>query len=349
MDGLQMKMRGFLAFDWRLRSSSRTRRVSRAAPAAPHAIRAGQEGAICPITGLRGDGSDGAADGRKAESAAAFAAMEADPDITEERNALAQKGLLGLRASAPPRSERAEPLPLVPLNVIGGTHNASHETRCLVIELGGLARLRKFTGSFYEKAFADPHLDKFIHSHEDAHGERFATWIAEKFGDGTPWTNERRTRKPVILKIDGRAMEVAYDRSSAHLAAWYSPKREPQKVGQHFKPEDARVWMRLHFWAARETGLFEPEHAAFMDYYVRFIAHFMSIYSSKAPPFTRESARWSADSRNIERYLSSGRVMRDVIGKPVEEGLAALPPSERAYTGSRSHQLAWPYEVAPLR
>jgi len=44
--------------------------------------------------------------------------------------------------------------------------------------------------------------------------------------------------------------------------------------------------MRLHFWAARETGLFESK--AWMDYYVRFIAHFVGIYTSEAVPFTRE-------------------------------------------------------------
>merc|ERR1712072_756306 len=49
----------------------------------------------------------------------------------------------------------------------------------LVQAVGGLRVLRRFTGMFYEKAFADPHLDKFIRSHEDPHGERFAAWITK--------------------------------------------------------------------------------------------------------------------------------------------------------------------------
>merc|ERR1712226_1397191 len=117
--------------------------------------------------------------------------------------------------------------------------------------------------------------------------------------------------------------QVAYDRSSAHFAAWHSPKREPEKWGQHFKPDDARVWMRLHFWAARETGMFE--HEAFMEYYIRFIGHFISVYSSKAPPFTRESARWPANAENIELYLLAANRMSDVIDRPVQEALLTLP------------------------
>merc|ERR1711920_632212 len=118
-------------------------------------------------------------------------------------------------------------------------------------------------------------------------------------------------------------------------AAWHSPKRPAHKWGQHFKPDDARVWMRLHFWAAREVGLFEPEYASFMDYYIRFIAHFVSVYSGKSPPFTRESARWSADPRNIASYLEAGNTMIDVKGQSIERDLRALPSHERLYTGSR--------------
>merc|ERR1719386_230250 len=133
------------------------------------------------------------------------------------------------------------------------------------------------------------------------------------------------------MKFGSQVREVAYDRSSAHFAAWHSPKREPAKWGDHFKPDDARVWMRLHFWAARETGMFE--HEAFMEYYVRFIAHFISVYSSRAPPFTRESVRWSADPKNIQRYLDAGRTMTDVVGKNVDSALAALPAAERQHNG----------------
>merc|ERR1719497_235799 len=130
------------------------------------------------------------------------------------------------------------------------------------------------------------------------------------------------------MKFGSERQQVAFDRSSAHFAAWHSPKREAHKWGQHFKPDDARVWMRLHFWAAREAGLFEPQHSAFMSYYVRFIAHFISVYSSKAPPFTRESARWSASQQNIDRYLANGNLMGDVIGRNVQDALDDLPVDE---------------------
>ena len=43
--------------------------------------------------------------------------------------------------------------------------------------------------------------------------------------------------------------------------------------------------MRLHFWAARETGAFD--HEGFADYYVRFIGHFVSVYERAAPPFAK--------------------------------------------------------------
>merc|ERR1712107_763873 len=134
---------------------------------------------------------------------------------------------------------------------------------------------------FYEKAFADPHLDKFIRSHDDPHGERFATWIAEKMGDGTPWTDERRTRPITNLRIGREVVEVSFDRSSAHYAAWHSPKREPHKWGEHFKPDDARVWMRLHFWAAPSWNT------------IRVSSGTSSVYTRASLPFTRESLRWS--------------------------------------------------------
>ena len=69
--------------------------------------------------------------------------------------------------------------------------------------------------------------------------------------------------------------------------------------------------MRLHFWAARETGLFD-EHPAFMDYYVRFIGHSVSVYGvARAAP--RESARWSAEPANVQAYLAT-KQMPDVVG-----------------------------------
>ena len=41
-----------------------------------------------------------------------------------------------------------------------------------------------------------------------------------------------------FMHFGDETFQVSHDRSSAHFAAWYSPKREPEKVGEHFKPED---------------------------------------------------------------------------------------------------------------
>merc|ERR1712070_1281188 len=139
-----------------------------------------------------------------------------------------------------PQSERI--VHFVTLNVANGAHKASTETKALVRSIGGLPVLRQFTTIFYDKCFADPHIDKFLRRHSDPHGERFATWIAEKLGDGTPWTEERRTRPRRTMRFGHEVHQVAFDRSSAHFAAWHSPKRESVKWGQHFKLDDARVW-----------------------------------------------------------------------------------------------------------
>jgi len=275
--------------------------------------------------------------------------LKSDPDIPEEEQALRVRHV-GAHAAEPlddmegSLSPKFPAFPFVPLNVVNRAHKASRATKTLVRSIGGLPTLRRFTARFYERCFVDAHVDQFIRMHHDQHAERFAMWIAEKFGDGTPWTEERRTRLPDVMRLDStHTMEVAHDRSSAHFAAWHSPKRPAHKWGDHFKPDDARVWMRLHFWAARDTGLFEPQHAVFMDYYLRFIAHFMSVYSSKAPAFTRESARWSADQQNIERYVANGNLMSDVVDRPVQEALEDLPSEERVYTGRAALRPSWPY------
>lgn len=314
---------------------------------APHPIPKGKEHMTCPFASLflRQNGPHDAHDFSVSEAtAAALAAMEADPDIVEEKLArVAPPGSNTIAQVQPADTSPSFKFEFVPLNVSSGSHKANAATRRLVRSVG-LTKLREFTDAFYAKAFVDPHLDRFLRRHDDPHGERFALWILEKFGEGSPWTEERLTRPQDLMKIGGQVREVAFDRSSAHFAAWHSPKREPHKWGQHFKPDDARVWMRLHFWAAREVGLFSPQYASFMDYYIRFIGHFISVYSSKSPPFTRESARWSADPSNIAQYLKAGNVMINVIDQPVEAALEGLPTSERSYTGSKHSDPSWPYQ-----
>jgi len=291
---------------------------------APHAIPKGREGAICPIAGVRA--ADGSGHGQR-DWEAALAVLETDPDIVAER--LAESNI---------QDDAVEPVAIeyesVELNVIGRTHHTCEETRSLV-QAVGFDGLFRFTCRFYDLCFVDQHVDKFIANHDEPHARRFATWILEKFGDGRLWTQERRTRPTRVMYIDGEKVRVAHDRSSAHAAAWYSPKREPEKRGLHFKLDDARVWMRLHFRAARDTGMFE-EHPAFMDYYIRFIAHFIRIYSSEAPQFTRDSARWSADPANVEKYVKAGNLMRDVIGQSRARAWKQLPAEEQ-------EDNSWPY------
>jgi truncated hemoglobin YjbI len=307
------------------------------------------EGMSCPITGAYFESAE---PGHKSVSEA-LAQLLADPDIKEEQRTL--EAVRRKAAESIPKDEEAVkepvrgPIVLLPLNVVNRTHKASKGTKALVRDVG-LPLLRRFTTAFYKKCFVDPHIDQFLRRHSDPHGERFALWIMEKFGAGTPWTEERRTRPRDVVQVGHYLEQVAHDRSSAHYAAWHSPKRPAHKWGQHFKPDDARVWMRLHFWAARDVGLFEPRYAAFIDYYMRFIGHFVSVYSSKSPPFTRDSARWSADPRNIEQYKASGNKMTDVIDVPVERALSQLPADERVYTGSGHPNPTWPYEMrSPVR
>jgi hypothetical protein len=71
--------------------------------------------------------------------------------------------------------------------------------------------------------------------------------------------------------------------------------------------------MRLHFWALRESGLWEKS-PSFAQYYVKFIGHFVSIYESTAPMFARMEARWSADPKNTQRYLANGLKMEGIHG-----------------------------------
>lgn len=231
--------------------------------------------------------------------------------------------------------------PMAKLTIVRQSHKATRDSAAIVHAVGGLPTLRRFTIRFYQKAFADPVLDAFIRSHEDPHGERFAAWIAEKLGVGTPWSDERRTRRIELFEAKGHSLQTPHDRSSAHFAAWHSPKRSDDVWGEHFKLDTCRVWMRLHFWACREEGL--TEHAAFIDYYVRFIGHFVSVYEQAAPPFARESLRWSADAANVQRYMDAGRRMPEIMGLSHEDALAALPPDERIYSGSKDGR-HWPYE-----
>mmetsp|Transcript_8940 Transcript_8940/g.13362 ORF Transcript_8940/g.13362 Transcript_8940/m.13362 type:complete len:263 (-) Transcript_8940:266-1054(-) len=190
----------------------------------------------------------------------------------------------------------------VPLSTLRGSHVASQGTKDLVADIGGGDRIRSMCTRFYEKAFEDSVLSRFMFEDDGAkaHGKRLGDWIIEKMGAGTPWTDSGRYGI----------------RSHSHARAWYSDKREPEKRGRRFKLDDCRIWMRLMFWAAREEGLYE--HQAFFEWYTKFIGHFIRVYERTAPPYTKESAEWSESKENIEDYIKNKREMIDVIDYQAE-------------------------------
>ena len=222
--------------------------------------------------------------------------------------------------------KRTCPFSFVPLKLEGRTHKPSKSSKRLIRDEVSLEHLQKMTDLFYEKAFQDATLDKFIRSHDDPHGTRFARWIHQKLSGSNVWDLDRRAR--------GRH-EPVHDRTSAHVAAWYSPKRPSFERGRHFQLDECRVWMRLHFWAMRESGMME-QSPSFANFYVRFIGHFVNVYESTAPAFARDSLRWSADPKNIQEYIANGRCMVDVLGLSLEEAEAQIPENE-------TNDFVWPY------
>lgn len=214
----------------------------------------------------------------------------------------------------------------------GRTHVPTSESASLIDDIGGLPTLEKMTNSFYDKAFRDVTLDKLIRSHDDPHGSRFARWIHQKLTGSTAWDEERATRSNVPVEVANGHTIVVHDRTSAHVAAWHSPKRPSHEVGRHFKLDECRVWMRLHFWALRECNL----DKTFVDYYIRFIGHFVSVYEGSAPAFARDSYRWSADPNNIDKYVEDGYKMNDVLGLSLGSALAQIPEEE-------ANDDVWPY------
>lgn len=218
----------------------------------------------------------------------------------------------------------------------GGTHKPSKGSLSLIENEVTLDDLKMMTSKFYELAFMDDTLDKFIRSRDDPHGDRFAKWIHQKLSGSNVWDRDREERSKEPVTVAGGRTTVVEDRTSAHVAAWHSPKRPSHEVGRRFKLEECRVWMRLHFWALRQSGLM-TKSPSFANYYVRFIGHFIRVYESTAPLFTRDSFRWSSNPKNIKRYIESGRRMKDVIGLSFERALSQLPASEV------DNDMDWPY------
>lgn len=218
------------------------------------------------------------------------------------------------------------------------------ETVELLREIGGGQAILCMIDIFYKKMFQDGYLDQFVHSHDDPHFMRLGNWIIEKMGgEGNVWTNERKQRCPVAVKLPVVGRHVVHDRTSAHIAAWYCPKRSVDDIGKHFKLHDCRVWMRLMFWSAREAGVFN--NPTFEGWFIRFIADYIPVYESTAPVFTRESARWSLDPSNLEDYVNSGNLMDESVlgpsrnGVPLQDALRSLPRIE-------AQDSNWPYNVS---
>jgi hypothetical protein len=188
----------------------------------------------------------------------------------------------------------ASPLPYVDQQ---GNYDRSLESARLLRGLGGGQRILEMTTRFYSWALVDEHLKEFFFEADGAaaHGDRLGHWIVQFMGgEGNPWDDSGR---------EGM-------RQLTHAKAWNSKRRPPQRMGRRFKLDDCRIWMRLHFLAAREVGLFRfPQ---FQSWYTAFIAHFIRIYEVAAPPYASADANWSADSDNVAQYLAQGRRMTDL-------------------------------------
>jgi hypothetical protein len=221
----------------------------------------------------------------------------------------------------------------------------SRETARLLKDIGGGEAILRMVDKFYQRMFEDQHLDQFVLNHNDPHFLRLGNWIIEKMGgEGNVWSDElkERSKCPVVVNLPRVGKHIVHDRTSAHVAAWYCPKRSPAVVGNHFKLHDCRVWMRLMFWAARETQLLD--NPTFQSWYTRFIADYIPVYESTAVYFVRDSLRWSLDPRNIESYFERGNKMEvEVLGAEdrgisFREALKSLPREE-----AMDHD--WPYNV----
>ncbi|KAG7368056.1 hypothetical protein IV203_030799 [Nitzschia inconspicua] len=265
-----------------------------------------------------------------------------DPELIEEEMAILEREQNIEAKSSSISAVFAETLDYhyVPLHMGGNggsTHKPSEGSKALIEREVSLEDLEVMTHRFYDLAFQDFTLDKFIRSHNDPHGSRFAKWIHQKLTGSNIWDMDRHSRDLTPHGVSGGRSVVIHDRSSAHAAAWYSPKRPSNEVGRHFTLEECRVWMRLHFWAMRESGVVEKS-PSFADYYVRFIGHFVSVYERSATKFARESFRWSADSNNIDKYIQDGRKMNDVLNVTFWKAALDLPVEEVEDDG-------WPYLV----
>jgi len=203
-----------------------------------------------------------------------------------------------------------------------------------------------------------------------------------------PWTTERElhrdlTAHPIVKPVSvytpeamarkgltptlKKALFVVHDRSTAHYAGWHSTKRPKEDVGTHFELDDCRVWLRLHFWACRECGLFEKDPAVcesdltsagpalraeirvqFEAWYTKFLAHFISVYRRIAPPFVPVECAWSLDKGNLDGYLANVATgkssMPDVINVLTDEEATRKLNDEDRKAVENVKASGWPFE-----
>jgi truncated hemoglobin YjbI len=189
---------------------------------------------------------------------------------------------------------------MIQLAKSGNTHQVSAGQAALLADIGGGDRIRELCTRFYARAFEDQILQQFFFEEDGAtaHGQRLADWIIQKMGgEGEPWTESGRWGQ----------------RQPSHHKAWHNPKRHPSVRGDHFKLEDARSWIRIHFWAARELGL--SDHEPFWNWYISFLEHFITVYERRAVAYVAIDAEWSENPQNIEKYIADGYIMQDIAGR----------------------------------
>eukprot|EP00986_Skeletonema_menzelii_P004869 scaffold1698_cov149-Skeletonema_menzelii.AAC.32 len=212
-------------------------------------------------------------------------------------------------------NELANPYHYVPLKMGGNgrTHTSTKASAALIHEIGGLPTLEQMTTHFYSNAFLDSTLDNFIRSHGDPHAERFARWIHQKLTGSSVWDEERASRssRPGILLLSMIVLRHML------LRGIHPSVLRKKLVG-------ISSWMNA-----------DP---SFTDYYIRFIGHFINVYENTAPTFARDSARWSANPKNIQEYIDNGRTMNDVLGLTLGQALSQIPVEE-------ADDNVWPYEM----
>ena len=153
--------------------------------------------------------------------------VASDADLQQEAvPALVNDDNVGAKTTQPQNKDtptKRHPYQFIPLKMGGGgrTHVPSSGSRYLMEHEVTLKDLQKVTDNFYELAFQDKTLDKFIRSHNDPHGSRFAKWIdlslrseivrrnyAEGlYGDPA----EEQTRRKTLKMLDAGIVDDVYD------------------------------------------------------------------------------------------------------------------------------------------